>query len=63
LVKAALTKLTGQSIYVALPKKETFLQQIFATVGFQEDFTVVRMFFGPVKARNCIYLAESLERG
>jgi GNAT superfamily N-acetyltransferase len=63
LVKAVLAKLTGQSIYAALPKKETFLQRMLFSVGFQEDFSVVRMFFGSVTARNCIYLAESLERG
>ncbi len=63
LVKAVLAKLTYRRVYAALPKKETFLQQMLSAVGFQEDFSVVRMFFGPVPARNCIYLAESLERG
>jgi GNAT superfamily N-acetyltransferase len=63
LVKAVLAKLSGKSVYVATPKKETFLQQMLSAAGFHEDFSVVRMFFGPALARNCIYLAESLERG
>ncbi|MCL5949424.1 MAG: GNAT family N-acetyltransferase [Candidatus Bathyarchaeota archaeon] len=63
LLKAVLAKLTGKSVYVALPKKETALADMLFTLGFKEDFSVVRMFFGPVVAKNCIYLAESLERG
>lgn len=63
LLKAVLAKLTGLSVYVALPKKETALADTLSTVGFKEDFSVVRMFFGPIVAKNCIYSAESLERG
>jgi GNAT superfamily N-acetyltransferase len=63
LLKAVLNKLTGLKVYVALPKKETALVATLSTAGFKEDFSVVRMFFGPNVARNCIYLSESLERG
>jgi predicted N-acetyltransferase YhbS len=63
LLKGVLNKLTGLSVYVSLPKKETALADLFSSVGFREDFSVARMFFGPNVARNCIYLAESLERG
>lgn len=63
LLKEVLAKLNGLSVYVALPKKEVSLTDMLSTIGFQEDFSVVRMFFGPIAARNCIYLAESLERG
>ena len=63
MVNAVLAKLTGKSVYVGLPEKETALVQTLSAGGFQEDFSVVRMFFGPIVARNCIYLAESLERG
>ncbi len=63
LLKAVLTKLTGRSVYVALPKKETALAVTLSAAGFKEDFSVVRMFFGPNVSKNCIYLAESLERG
>jgi GNAT superfamily N-acetyltransferase len=63
LLKRVLSKLTGLKVYVALPKKEISLATILTNAGFKEDFSVVRMFFGPNVARNCIYLAESLERG
>jgi hypothetical protein len=63
LLDGVLSKLTGLKIYVALPKKETALAATLYTAGFREDFSVVRMFLGPNVARNCIYLAESLERG
>ena len=63
LLKGVLNKLTGLSVYVALPKKETALADFFSFVGFKADFSVARMFFGPKVARNCIYLVESLERG
>jgi GNAT superfamily N-acetyltransferase len=63
LLKGVLSKLTGLRVYVALPKKEISLATILSNAGFKEDFSVVRMFFGLNVARNCIYLAESLERG
>ncbi len=63
LLKGVLSKLTGLRAYVALPKKEIALATTLSTAGFKEDFSVIRMFFGTNAARNCIYLAESLERG
>ncbi len=63
LLKGVLSKLTGLRVYVALPKKEISLATILSNAGFKEDFSVARMFLGPNVARNCIYLAESLERG
>ena len=63
LVKAVLNKLTGLSVYAVLPKKENFLIELFSGVGFKEDFFVSRMFLGRAIAKNCIYMAESLERG
>jgi len=63
LVKAVLSKLTGKSVYLVLPKTEVALSNMFLDVGFTEDFSVARMFLGESTAKNCIYLAESLERG
>jgi GNAT superfamily N-acetyltransferase len=63
LLKTVLAKLTGLNVYVGLPKKETALADMLSAVGFKEDFSVVRMFLGGAVAKNCIYLAESLERG
>jgi hypothetical protein len=44
-------------------KKQTALADLFSKAGFTEEFSVTRMFFGEFTAKNCIYLAESLERG
>jgi predicted N-acetyltransferase YhbS len=63
LLKTVLGKLTGLSVYVFLPKKESALADMLFSVGFKEDFCVSRMFLGQAVAKNCIYMAESLERG
>ena len=63
LLKAVLAKLTGSSVYAVLPKKETALADMLFSVGFTEDFCVSRMFLGQAISKNCIYVAESLERG
>jgi len=63
LVRSVLTKLGGRSVYAVLPKKEEALMDEFFRFGLREDFFVSRMFLGDDVARNCIYMAESLERG
>ena len=63
LLRAALPNLSGKSVYTVLPKKETALANLLLSAGFKEGFSVSRMFFGEAVAKNCIYLAESLERG
>ena len=63
LLKTALAKLTGLSVYAVLPKKETALADMLFSVGFKEDFSVSRMFLGQAVSKNCICMAESLERG
>ena len=63
LIKAVLEKLGGLSVYTVLPKKETDLRNMFLEVGFKEEFSVSRMFLGEAVSKNCVYMAESLERG
>jgi len=63
LLNGVLAKLRGLSIYTALPKKETALTHMLFNAGFREDFCVSRMFLGHSVSKNCIYIAESLERG
>ncbi|MCW3994758.1 MAG: GNAT family N-acetyltransferase [Candidatus Bathyarchaeota archaeon] len=63
LVAAALSELAGKTVYTVVAKKETPLVDMFLSVGFKEDFSVTRMFLGEPAGKNCIYLAESLERG
>jgi GNAT superfamily N-acetyltransferase len=63
LLKAALSNLAGKTVFTVLPKKEADLVNMLFSVGFREDFSVSRMFLGEAVAKNCIYMAESLERG
>ncbi len=63
LLKGVLEKLGGLSVYAALPKKETALSNMLFDVGFREDFCVSRMFLGQSVSKNCVCMAESLERG
>ena len=63
LLRAVLSNLGGKSVYTVLPKKEAAVADMLFGAGFKEDFSVSRMFLGEAVAKNCIYLAESLERG
>jgi GNAT superfamily N-acetyltransferase len=63
LLKAVLPNLAGKSVYTVLPKRQTVLADMLFNAGFKEDFCVSRMFLGQAVAKNCIYMAESLERG
>jgi len=63
LLKGVLGKLPGKRVFVALPRKETVLTDMLTANGFKEVFSVERMYLGSNSARNCIYMAESLERG
>ena len=63
LLKAVLSKVTNKSVYLVLPKKEAVLLNMLFSMGFKEDFSVSRMFLGEPTGKNCVYLAESLERG
>jgi GNAT superfamily N-acetyltransferase len=63
LVSSILAKTAGRSVYTVAPKTDQVLLDLFSSIGFKEEFTVTRMFNGINQAKNCIYLAESLERG
>jgi GNAT superfamily N-acetyltransferase len=63
LVSSILAKTSGRTVYTVTPKTDKVLLDLFASIGFKEEFTVKRMFNGTNLAKNCIYLAESLERG
>lgn len=63
LLNSILAKLDGLDVYLCLPKNESIILGVLSGLGFKEEFSVTRMYFGPSVARNCIYLAESLERG
>jgi ribosomal protein S18 acetylase RimI-like enzyme len=63
LLKTILSMLNGLDVFMYIPKKETELLNILHKAELKEDFQVVRMFMGPHAAKNCMYTAESLERG
>jgi len=63
LLKVILSELEGCKVYLYLPKKETSILNLLIRHGFREDFRLARMFRGTPVVNDCIYLAESLERG
>lgn len=63
LAKAILNKIENYNVSVCLPKKEKDIINMLLNNGFKESFNVLRMFSGPVAFKDCIYIAESLERG
>ncbi len=58
-----LHRLNGIEVFIYIPKKMAELLKMLTKAGFKENFRVVRMFLGSGVAQNCIYTAESLERG
>ena len=63
LLKTLLKRLDGIEAYLYLPASETALLNVATNAGFIEKFRLKRMLLGPEVAKNCIYSAESLERG
>jgi GNAT superfamily N-acetyltransferase len=63
LLQTILVRLANKSVYIVLPKDERVLEKMLLGFGFKEEFSAVRMFFGEPVAKNCICMAESLERG
>jgi ribosomal protein S18 acetylase RimI-like enzyme len=63
LLQTILGKLRNLDVFICVPAAETALVEWLSKAGFRENFRVARMFLGPAVAKNCIYIAESLERG
>ena len=63
LLKTLLNILEGFEVSMCIQKKEFEILDVLIKSGFRENFRVARMFSGPFMAKNCIYAAESLERG
>jgi GNAT superfamily N-acetyltransferase len=56
--------LHGLEAHVGVPSDRSDVINFLSSLGFAEDFPVVRMFHGPVPPdRNCALAMESLERG
>jgi len=63
LLRTILDKLRNLNVFTCVPTEETALLETLFKSGLRENFRVTRMFLGPAVAKNCIYMAESLERG
>ena len=63
LLEAVLSKLEGYGVSLYVPNKERMILETLSKLGFAESFRVARMFFGMPFVKDCINLAESLERG
>jgi hypothetical protein len=63
LLKATLNRLRGFEVSMCAPKKESTILNMLMEARFRENFRVARMFFGLPVVKDCIYIAESLERG
>jgi predicted N-acetyltransferase YhbS len=63
LLATTLNNLIGSGAFLYIPKKEVSLINVANNAGFKIKFSLVRMFLGPIAAKDCVYIAESLERG
>ena len=63
LLKTILNVLEGVEVFIFIPKNEFTILKLLIKSGFREMFRVARMFYGSPLIKDCIYLAESLERG
>lgn len=63
LLKATLHRLRGFEVSMCVPKKENTILNMLKRAKFSENFRVAKMFLGPPVVKDCIYMAESLERG
>jgi hypothetical protein len=63
LLQSVLGELQGLEGWIIVPASEKELLQVAFAAGFSVEFAVVRMFLGSACAEDCVYIAESLERG
>lgn len=63
LIKCALNKLQNVKVSICIPEQESEIYNMLINSGFVENFRVVRMLYGDNIDQDCIYAAESLERG
>jgi predicted N-acetyltransferase YhbS len=63
LVKTVLNSLDGFEVSFCVPERESAILNFLKKSGISERFHVARMFFKPISLKDCIYIAESLERG
>lgn len=63
LLKTALNRVKGLEVVTYIPEEENIIRSTLMKRGLSEAFRVSRMFYGVPRLNDCIYMAESLERG
>ncbi len=63
LLESVLGGLQGSYVSLYMQQNQAVLCKFLVNVGFTEAFRLSRMFLGALKVQDCIYAAESLERG
>ncbi len=63
LLKTTLANLEGMEVSIYVLEKVPLVLDALLNLGFVEHFRLVRMFYGMSFGEDCIYAAESLERG
>ena len=63
LFKSIICRLEGLQAHVYLPASQNTILDAAFKMGFREEFRLARMFLGSIVSEDCVYVAESLERG
>ncbi len=63
LLERVVNTLESVETFIYVVKENTFVLKTLYDLGFAEQFYLVKMFFGPAFGKDCVYAAESLERG
>jgi hypothetical protein len=63
LLRATLNSLKGLEVSLFVPEKEDAILSMLIENDFSQTFKVERMFHGLPVAKDCVNMAESLERG
>ncbi|MEM2994671.1 MAG: GNAT family N-acetyltransferase [Candidatus Bathyarchaeia archaeon] len=63
LIKTVFNQINGYHATLCIPKNESTLREFLVNFGFKECFDVARMFLKQANLKDCVYVAESLERG
>ena len=63
LTNTVLSRLKNFEISMCISNGQTAILHLLKIHSFKERFRVARMFHGPTFSRDCIFMAESLERG
>jgi predicted N-acetyltransferase YhbS len=63
LLNAVLSRLEEYDISLYVPNKERVILETLGELRFAESFRVAKMFFGSPIVKDCVNVAESLERG